>query len=137
LALDGQLRRQENEGKEMYKGPERTMSQEESEVHLRRWTRHRIDLRLKVSLAGTTAKGPVLGRANSLSYGGLGAYIPCSIAVGATVVLEVNFPNTPAEIKLKAVVKRCEGFRYGLEFENLPYDVRTIIERNCAQSPVF
>jgi hypothetical protein len=112
------------------------MTQEQSGEHLRRWTRHRIDLRLKVSLAGA-ADGPVLGRANNLSYGGLGAYIPCSIAVGAVVVLEVSFPNTQAEIKLKAVVRSAEGFRYGLEFENVPFDVRNIIEKSCDQAPVF
>ena len=53
---------------------------------VRRWSRHKIDVRLKVStpmIGGTTSS--VFGRGNSLSHGGLGAYIPSSIPVGATV----------------------------------------------------
>ena len=59
------------------------------------------------------------------------AYIPCSIPVGATVLLEVSFPNAPTEVKVKAVVRNCDGFRYGLEFVEMPYDVRTIIAKSC------
>ncbi|HMF91736.1 MAG TPA: PilZ domain-containing protein [Candidatus Angelobacter sp.] len=103
----------------------------------RRWTRHRIDLRLKVSVAGSEAAGPVFGRANNLSRGGLGAYIPHSIAVGSNVLLELSLPNTPQDIKVNAVVKTCDGFRYGLEFGHLPFDVRGIIEKSCAEAPLL
>lgn len=103
----------------------------------RRWPRHRIDLRLKVSVTGHQAEGPVFGRANNLSRGGLGAYIPHSIAVGSNVLLELNFPNTPDDLKVNAVVRTCEGFRYGLEFLQMPYEVRAVIEKSCAASPLL
>lgn len=61
----------------------------------------------------------------------MGAYIPCSIAVGTNVFLEVTFPYSPTEVKLDAVVRSCEGFRYGLEFLHLRTDVRDIIVKNC------
>jgi hypothetical protein len=120
----------------MYEGPESMIEQEGAE-HPRRWQRHRIDLRLKVCVAGHEAGGPVFGRANNLSRGGLGAYIPYSIAVGSSVLLEVSFPHAPEDVKVNAVVKTCEGFRYGLEFANLPFDVRAIIERNCDAAPLL
>jgi hypothetical protein len=101
----------------------------------RRWPRHRIDLRLKVSVAGRQADGPVFGRANNLSRGGLGAYIPYSIAVGSNVLLEVTFPQAAEDVKVNAVVRTCEGFRYGLEFLQLPYEVRTLIEKSCDAAP--
>lgn len=95
---------------------------------LRRWPRYKIDVRLKVTVA---EESPAFGRANNLSYGGMGAYIPCSIPVGARILLEVNFPHEPEEIKMKAVVRNAEGFRYGLEFVDIPINVRSVIEKNC------
>src|SRR5947209_13790383 len=102
----------------------------------RRWARHRIDMRLKVSPAGRSAD-PVFGRASSLSQGGLGAYIPCTLKVGSTVLLELNFSHAAADVKITAVVKTCEGFLYGLEFEHLPFDVRAIIEKSCTEAPAI
>ena len=104
------------------------MTQLEDSTHLRRWPRYKIDARLKVLVSDTS---PAFGRANNLSFGGMGAYIPCAIAVGEQIVLEVNFPHSPSEIKVKAVVRNAEGFRYGLEFVDVPANVRTIIEKNC------
>jgi hypothetical protein len=106
------------------------MTQPGSE-HLRRWPRHKVDVRLRISVADGGNTGSAFGRGNALSHGGMDAYIPCSIPVGATVLLEVSFPNSPAEVKVKAVVRNCEGFRYGLEFVEVPADVRTIIAKNC------
>jgi len=50
------------------------------------------------------------------------------------VSLEVTFPYSTSEVKVKAVVRTCEGFRYGLEFVEVPADVRTVIVRNCGGS---
>ncbi len=110
-------------------GPSRPDSQS---AEGRRWRRHKIDVRLKVSSAakdGTAS--PVFGRGNSLSHGGLGAYIPSSIPVGATIDLELTFPNSSKEVKLKAVVRSCEGFRYGLEFVEVPAEVQRTIVQSC------
>lgn len=120
----------------MYEEPENMIQQEGAE-HLRRWTRHRIDLRLKVSVAGSQADGLVFGRANNLSHGGLGAYIPQSIAVGSNVLLELSLPNAPDDIRVNAVVKSCEGFRYGLEFVQMSYEVRALIEKSCDAAPLL
>jgi PilZ domain len=114
----------------------KSMTQQQG-AELRRWPRHRIDLRLKVSVAGNQAEGAVFGRANNLSRGGLGAYIPHSIAVGSSVLLELSFPNAPKDVRVSAVVKSCDGFRYGLEFQNLSFDVRAIIEKSCAEAPAI
>ncbi len=107
------------------------MTQPDSVERLRRWPRHRIDVRLKISVADGGNSSSAFGRGNTLSRGGMDAYIPCSIPVGATVLLEVSFPNAPTEVKVKAVVRNCDGFRYGLEFVEMPYDVRTIIAKSC------
>jgi PilZ domain len=104
----------------------------------RRWSRHKIDVRLKVSAAmkdGTTSS--VFGRGNSLSHGGLGAYIPSSIPVGSTIDLELTFPHSSKEVKLKAIVRSCEGFRYGLEFIEVPAEVQRTIVKGCDDADPF
>jgi hypothetical protein len=108
------------------------MVQQDSSEASRRWTRYKIDVRLKVSFIGDGKQTSAFGRANSLSRGGLGAYIPVSIPVGATVHLEMTFPYSSTEAKLDAVVRTCEGFRYGLEFTRVPADVQAMLVKNCS-----
>lgn len=97
----------------------------------RRWTRHRIDVRLKVYYQEAGKANSAFGRANSLSHGGIGAYIPCTIAVGATVSLELTFPYSSMEAKLEAIVRSSEGFRYGLEFTRVSDAVQEMIVKSC------
>src|SRR5882724_7239910 len=110
------------------------MAEADASADSRRWPRHRIDVRLKVLFARGSNSTSAFGRGNNISHGGLGAYIPCSIPVGTTVSLEVTFPYSTSEVKVKAVVRTCEGFRYGLEFLELPEDVRSVIVKNCGSS---
>ncbi len=110
---------------------ESPMSEQESGEALRRWARYKIDVRLKVSFSAEGKPTSAFGRANSLSRGGLGAYIPVSIPVGAAVSLEMTFPYSSTETKLEAVVRTCEGFRYGLEFTRVPDDVQALLVKNC------
>jgi len=107
------------------------MTQQDSDEALRRWARYKIDIRLKVSFSTEGKKTSAFGRANSLSRGGIGAYIPVSIPVGATVSLEMTFPYSATEARLDAVIKTCEGFRYGLEFTRVPDEVQAMLVKNC------
>lgn len=112
------------------------MPQQEPGTTLRRWTRYKIDVRLKVSFKSEGNSVSAFGRANSLSRGGLGAYIPVSIPVGATVSLEMTFPYSSTEAKLDAVIRTCEGFRYGLEFTRVPEEVQAVLVKNCGSNLV-
>jgi hypothetical protein len=103
------------------------MIQPEPGPEQRRWTRHKIDVRLKLTYGAISA----FGRGNTLSQGGMGAFIPCTIPLGTAVDLELSFPYSHAEVKIAAVVRSCEGFRYGLEFVRMPDEVRTVIIKNC------
>ncbi|MBZ5505232.1 MAG: PilZ domain-containing protein [Acidobacteriia bacterium] len=93
--------------------------------------RHKIDVRLKVSFLNNGKNNSAYGRANNLSRGGIGAYIPCTIPVGTTVSLELTFPYTSTEAKFDAVIRSCEGFRYGLEFTRVSAQVQEMIVKNC------
>jgi len=111
------------------------MTQLESGPDQRRWSRHKIDVRLKASCQQGGKAVTTFGRANTLSQGGIGAYIPCSLAIGTNLLLELTFPYSSVEVKINAVVRSCEGFRYGLEFVDLHDELRTIIVTNCNASP--
>lgn len=110
--------------------------QQEFGQALRRWTRYKIDVRLKVSFPSDSKQGTAFGRANSLSRGGLGAYIPVSIPIGTTVGLEMTLPYASTEAKLQAVIRTCEGFRYGLEFTRVPDEIQALLVKNCAAEGV-
>jgi hypothetical protein len=107
------------------------MSQVDQGPAARRWSRYKIDVRLKVSFAEEGKTNSAFGRANSLSRGGIGAYIPCTIPVGTTVSLELTFPYSASEARLDAVIRTCDGFRYGLEFTRVSNDVQDMIVKNC------
>ena len=106
------------------------MTEPGASADLRRWRRYKIDLRLRVSVEN--GKGLVVfGRGSSLSQEGMGAYIPCEIPLGATVLLELTFPHSTGPTTIKAVVRTVDGFRYGLEFRDVARDVRAMIVKNC------
>jgi len=107
------------------------MSQLDPGSAARRWSRHKIDVRLKVSFPNDGKNESAFGRANSLSRGGIGAYIPCAIPVGTAVRLELTFPYSSTEAKLDAVIRTCEGFRYGLEFTRVSDAMQEMIVKNC------
>ena len=91
----------------------------------RRWARHKIDTRLKaITRLSDGSLNSVFGRGHTLSPGGLGAYIPTSIPVGTKVELELTFSYSSNELKIRAVVRSCEGFHYNLEFVEMAEDAR-------------
>ena len=110
---------------------ESAISQQQAGQSIRRWTRYKIDVRLKITFFDQGKQASAFGRANSLSRGGLGAYIPCSIPVGTTVALELRFPYSPAEARLEAIIRSCQGFRYGMEFTRVPAEVQSMLAKHC------
>jgi hypothetical protein len=108
------------------------MATESAGPETRRWVRYKIDVRLRVSFILSDGKASdAFGRANNLSHGGIEAYIPCSIALGALVQAELTFPECHKEVKVKAVIRTCEGFRYGLELTEISGEVREMIAKTC------
>ncbi|HEX2328596.1 MAG TPA: PilZ domain-containing protein [Candidatus Angelobacter sp.] len=97
----------------------------------RRFTRHQIDVRLKVSFRDDGKPMSVFGRANVLGQGGLGAFIPYNMPIGTQVTLEISFPYSPAELTIEAIVRNSLGFRYGLEFMKMGEEARSVIIKNC------
>jgi hypothetical protein len=103
-------------------------------VDERRWERHKVDLRLRVTTSQLNGASHCFGRAHSLSVGGLGTYIPVNLALGAEVGVALTFPETSNEVKLKARVRSCDGFRYGLEFVEISQEIQRVIVKTCSMA---
>jgi c-di-GMP-binding flagellar brake protein YcgR len=88
---------------------------------VRRWDRYHVDIRFKAIL--TKYKNPVVlfGQGTDVSEGGMAAYIPTVLAVSETIELEFALPYLSGQkpIHIRAVVRNCNGFRYGLEYVSL------------------
>lgn len=103
-----------------------------SDADERRWERHKVDLRLKVTTSQLEGASNCFGRAHSLSLGGLGAYIPANLSVGAEIGLSLMLPHSSNEVQLKARVRSCDGFRYGLEFVEITQEMQRVIVKTCS-----
>lgn|GEM_PF-1811485 len=110
----------------------------EDSSEVRRWARYKIDVRIKVTVntvPGVTTA--MYGRGSDISEGGMTAYIPSALRVGAKVELELTFPGTTAAVRMRAAVRNGDGLRYGLEFLDLQDAVRNMIIHACKSlSPV-
>jgi hypothetical protein len=89
--------------------------------------RYELDLHLEVSVGSSTAQG----RSRDLSVSGLGAYIPCELAVGQFVNVFMRLPFKRADLTCGAVVRNRSGFRYGLEFANMRMAQQEFVAEIC------
>jgi PilZ domain-containing protein len=85
---------------------------------VRRWERFTVDIRMKASFKRNGMPLTVFGRGSDVSQGGMAAYIPSELQVGASVDLELSLPYVGGEqpIRIIANVRNRNGFRYGLEY---------------------
>jgi hypothetical protein len=77
----------------------------------RRWTRHEVDLPVRVFARGISQAIP--GRGTELSAGGMALYAGIELKTSQT--LEVEFVAA-AHARVAGVVRSREGYRFGLEF---------------------
>lgn len=97
----------------------------------RRWKRHAIDVRLKVTSTRGGVRTIVYGRGTDVSEGGMSAYIALELNLGSSIEMEVTLPYAQQPLKVKARVRSRDGLRYGLEFLSLTPPEREVILRTC------
>jgi hypothetical protein len=90
----------------------------EQKEGVRRWERFTVDIRMKASFRRNGMPLTVFGRGSDVSQGGMAAYIPSELTVGTSVDLELSLPYVSGEqpIRIVAMVRNRNGFRYGLEY---------------------
>jgi c-di-GMP-binding flagellar brake protein YcgR len=88
---------------------------------IRRWERYRIELRFKATMTKNGKCIVLFGQGTDVSEGGMAAYIPTEFAVSDVVDLELALPYLTGQqpLRIRAVVRNRNGFRYGLEYMSL------------------
>jgi c-di-GMP-binding flagellar brake protein YcgR len=91
---------------------------------IRKYVRINADISARVYCKGAP---PSLARAHDISCGGLCLYAPLELNEGDIIKVAFELPHSRMQFGVSAVVKSCNGFRYGLEFTNLtPEEVAEI-----------
>jgi PilZ domain-containing protein len=97
----------------------------------RRYPRFAFDVRLQVKMFQNGEFRSCWGRSVEIGQDGIGATLTGTLSVGEIVTLEVPLPLTPYPMKVRAIVRYCQGLRYGFEFLTLSDAQRDTIRRVC------
>ena len=100
-------------------------------AHARRFPRFAIDARLQVRMFQDGEFRTCWGRSTELGQDGIGATLTGNLETGEIVSLEIPLPLSPYPLKVRAIVRYCQGLRYGFEFLTLNDNQRDIIRRVC------
>lgn len=71
------------------------------------------------------------GRSTELGQDGIGATLTGELEAGEIVTLEIPLPLSPYPLKIRAIVRYCNGLHYGFEFLTLTTGQRDTIRRVC------
>ena len=93
----------------------------------RRFTRHRTDLPLTVTVLRQDGYVRLQGRCHEVAEAGLGGVISTALVSGEVVSLEFSIPDVSRPLVLRAVVRHRAGFVHGFEFIALSPEQRECI----------
>jgi hypothetical protein len=97
----------------------------------RRYPRFTLDARLQVRMFQDGEYRTCWGRSTEIGQDGIGATLTGSLTKGEIVTLEIPLPLTAYPIKLRAIVRFCQGLRYGFEFLTMNESQRDTVQRVC------
>lgn len=97
----------------------------------RRFPRFALDVRLQVRMFQDGEFRSCWGRSTELGQDGIGATLTGTLESGEIVTLEIPLPLTPYPMKVRAIVRYCQGLRYGFEFLTMNESQRDTIRRVC------
>jgi len=98
---------------------------------IRQFERFPTDIPVKIAKDSFVCRG----WCKDISVGGIGATVAGDFAVGETVQVDLLIQRCGKPITVEAVVRRSQGFSYGLEFLTLSADQRACIERQFNRIP--
>jgi hypothetical protein len=98
---------------------------------VRRFSRHRFDVRILVSVFREGQTNSYWGRTSELGQDGIGATLSGELQTGEVVSLEFPIPLPPHLVKLRAVVRYGDGLRCGFEFLVVTNEQRLAIRQLC------
>jgi len=108
-----------------------TRSAENAYNRLRRYPRHRLDVRIEVSVFRDGVTTTLWGRTSELGQDGVGATLTGELQPGEVVSMEFPVPVSPHRIKVRAIVRYCHGLHCGFEFLTVTEEQRQSLARVC------
>ncbi|SRR5208282_2578322 len=100
-------------------------------ARLRRFERHRFDVRVQVSVFRDGHNIDLWGRTNELGFDGVGATLTGELKSGEVVSLEFPIPVAPLVMKVRAIVRYSQGLRCGFEFLVVTSQQRETMRQLC------
>jgi hypothetical protein len=102
-----------------------------TQQRLRRFSRHRFDVRIQASVFRDGRTTTCWGRTNELGEDGIGATLSGELQSGEVVSLQFPIPLQPYIINLRAVVRYSDGLRCGFEFLVLTDQQKLTLHQVC------
>jgi len=102
-----------------------------AKAYQRRFSRHRFDVRIQVSVFREGLTTTYWGRTSVLGQDGLGATLSGALHSGEVVSLEFPIPLPPHVMKLRAVVRHSEGLSCGFEFLVMTGEQKLMLHQVC------
>jgi len=102
-----------------------------AQQRLRRFSRHRFDVRIQVSVFREGLTTTCWGRTNELGEDGIGATLSGELQAGEVVSVQFPIPLPPHLIKVRAVVRYSDGLRCGFEFLVVTDEQKLILRQVC------
>lgn len=100
---------------------------------IRRSRRVKVNFAIKLFAVVQQRRCVLQGRSHDLSDEGMAIYIPAELELGQKVQIEFILPNSAQRLGVSAIVRDCEGFRCGVQFDSLTATDRKALEQCCAQ----
>jgi len=97
----------------------------------RKYPRFALDVRIQVKMFQDGEFRTCWGRSTEIGQDGIGATLTGSLAKGEIVTLEIPLPLTTYPIKVRGIVRFCQGLRYGFEFLTMQESQRDTVRRVC------
>jgi len=98
---------------------------------VRRFPRYPADFRLSVQLFRPTGSLSLWGLCSELGEDGISGTLTGELKLGEVVSMEISVPAIGCALKLRAIVRYCDGLRHGFEFLAVEQQQREALHRTC------
>jgi PilZ domain len=97
----------------------------------RRFPRYPLDVRVSAKVFRADAAIELWGRSIEFGQDGIGVTLTGELQTGEVATLELTLPGNPIPLKLRGLVRYCDGLRHGFEFLARDEIQRDQIRRTC------
>jgi PilZ domain len=95
----------------------------------RRYPRHKVDVRVRVTLPKPAEPPVIYGRGNELGQGGMAIFLNTELNIGDLIEIELPVLASSRPLRAKAEIRNRDGYRYGMQFMDLsPDEIKQLLQ---------